>query len=78
MTDERKAELNKLMNLALVEELLKLQSDVDRYHQLRANADYRSDDWEKYHNKLYETISEVVEVKYMVVHRMGGCVGTGE
>ena len=79
MTQEEKTRLSKLTNLELLEELLKFQQDADRYHNLRASVGYQSEQWEIYHQKLYEASQNVIEVKYMVIHRMvGGCTGTGE
>ena len=75
MTQEEKNRLNDLTNLELVEELLKLQQDADRFHELRAQSDYASEEWNKYHELLYNKNTDVLEVKYMVIHRMGGCVG---
>lgn len=78
MTQEEKTRLSTLTNLELVEELLNYQQDADRYHELRAKAEYRMEEWEKYHKKLYETIDDVVSIKYMIVARMGGISGTGK
>lgn len=75
MTQDEKNRLNDLTNLELVEELLKLQQDADRFHELRAKSDYASEEWGKYHELLYKKNTDVLEVKYMVIHRMGGCVG---
>ena len=77
MTEQEKTRLSNLSNLELVEELLRYQQDVDQYHILRASVDYRSEQWQVYHNKLYESSQDVIEVKYMIVHRMGGCAGKG-
>lgn len=78
MTQEEKTNLTKLNNLELIEELLKYQHDVDRYHELRASVDYHNDMWLTYHDKLYESSQNVIEVKYMIVRRMkGGCSGYG-
>ena len=77
MTEQEKTRLYNLSNLELVEELLKYQQDVDRYHNLRASVSYNSEQWQVYHDKLYESSQDVIEVKYMIVHRMGGCSGKG-
>lgn len=77
MTEQEKTRLSNLSNLELVEELLKYQQDADRFHNLRASVDYRSEQWQIYHERLYESSQDVIEVKYMIVHRMGGCSGKG-
>ena len=77
MTQEEKNNLTKLNNLELVEELLKYQQDVDRYHQKRAESEYQAEEWFKYHELMYQAIEDVITIKYMIVRRMGSLTGYG-
>lgn len=72
MTQEEKTKLQNLSDQDLLEHLLQLQQDVDRYHEERAKSKYRVERWQHFHDLLYEASKDLIDVKYMILERMAG------
>ena len=80
MTQAEQEFFESLNNLRLVEHLLIWQERCDEIRAERNSINPYEEDkkWQDTNNRLYDACELVLDLKYMIIKRMGGCTGTGK
>ena len=74
MNEEQKKHYETMTNLELVEKLMAQQDIVTNLIEQRNQCKNDGVLWHYFHDILYKEQSLLIDIKYMVVKRMGGCI----
>ena len=78
MTELEKKIYESMNNLQLVELLLATSEQASDEKKMRDTCELGSDSWTFFNDRYYSANELLIDIKYMVVGRMGGCTGKGK
>lgn len=78
MTNTEEKYYNSLNNIQLVEKLIAQCDFVSNQHKMRESCQFPSESWDFYNKQYYDAHSLLIDIKYMIIRRMGGCTAGGK